>query len=279
MIYFFRKKAFVNFLLIFLGLFIVPIFSFAQSPVYLDGSSLLPRAEIFTSPSKANFQVGSTFDVPIYLNTKGNNINTINLKLSFDQSKLFIVKPSFGKSIFAIWLEPPNYDNENGLASFTGVIPNGIVTDSGLIATITFKAVSVGQAEIKLTDYSSANLNDGLGSDVILNLKGSIFNIIPKKTPPSLSVLPPSSVDIIQTPIENKIPQDTHIIIQILPDKSPNDNFDSLSKLIVILLIIYLLLYFYNEIYFNKKNKDVEKAPNKIENPINSTVPNNEKNP
>lgn len=179
MIYFFKKKLF-KFSLIILGLFLLPFLSLAQQAINLDGPSLLPRAEIFTSPRNGDFLVGSTFDVPIYIDTKGNSINTINLKINFDPNKLSIIKPSGGKSIFGIWLEPPSYDNKNGLASFVGVIPNGIVTSSGLIVTVTFKAISTGEARVNLVDYSSANLNDGVGSNVKLSLNGSFFNINPR---------------------------------------------------------------------------------------------------
>lgn len=179
MIYFLKRKLHIL-TFIFLGLFLMPFLSLAQQPINLNGPSLLPRAEIFTSPRNGDFLVGSTFDVPIYIDTKGNSINTINLKISFDPNKLSIIKPSGGKSIFGIWLEPPSYDNKNGLASFVGVIPNGIVTSSGLIVTVTFKALSAGQARVNLVDYSSANLNDGIGSNVKLSLNGSFFNINPR---------------------------------------------------------------------------------------------------
>jgi hypothetical protein len=173
------KKSLLFFWL--MGLILVPSFSFADPPVInLDGPSLLPRAEIFTTPHTGDFLVDSTFEIPIYINTEGYNINTVNIKLKFDPSHLSIIKPSGGKSIFGIWLEPPSYDNNNGTASFVGVIPSGIVTSSGLIATVTFKALAVGEARVGFTDYTSANLNDGVGSNVKLSLNGSFLTISPK---------------------------------------------------------------------------------------------------
>lgn len=170
-----------------LNLFMLFTFADAAPTVDLNGPSLLPKAEVFTTPRSGNFIAGATFEVPIYIDTKGNNINTINVKLRFDSSHLLIVNPSGGKSIFGIWVEPPTYDNKAGTASLVGVIPGGIVTSSGLIATITFKAIAPGEANVSVTDYSSANLNDGLGSDVKLSFSGSTYSIIPK-TPEGVTV-------------------------------------------------------------------------------------------
>lgn len=178
MISFLNKKKFGLYFI--LGFLLLPCFSYAETHINYEGSSLLPKSEIFINPTSAEFLVGSTFDVPIYIDTKGNSINTVNIKLDFDASRLSIVKPSGGKSILGIWLEPPAYDNKNGTASFMGVIPNGIVTSSGLIATVTFKAIAIGEAKIGFNNYSSANLNDGVGSNVNLGLGRATYYINPR---------------------------------------------------------------------------------------------------
>ncbi len=178
MINFLNKKIFTLFLLI--GFILVSHLTYAEDSLDYNAENLLPKAEIFINPSNAEFLVGSTFDVPIYIDTKGNSINTVNVKLSFDATRLSIVKPSGGKSILGIWLEPPSYDNKKGTASFMGVVPKGIVTSSGLIATVTFKAIATGNSSIGFSNYSSANLNDGIGSNVILSLGRAIYKINPK---------------------------------------------------------------------------------------------------
>lgn len=258
------KKTFLNPRFIFLMALVLPFISLAQMPVNLDGELLLPRAEISTVPRGSDFFVGQNFDLPIYINTKGNSINTINLQLNFDQSKLAIVKPSFGRSIFGVWLEPPTYDNKNGTASFVGIIPNGIVTDSGLIATITFEALKSGKAEVVLNNYSSANLNDGFGSDVILNLNGSIFNIKPKAIPlPVASVSPVLPNKIIQVE-NNNVQEKTLATERVLPVRYFK-NYDQFLRIILILLFIYLILTIYRRMfsYLDKqKNNELNRAEN-----------------
>src|SRR5690349_12722131 len=130
--------------------------------INLNAQSLLPRAEVFFSPRTGTFLEGSTFEIPIFINTRGNNINTIELSIGFDQNKLRVINPSGGRSIIGIWVEPPFYDNSRGLIRLVGVIPNGIKTDSGLIATVTFKAVATGETSLTIKNDSNILLNDGL---------------------------------------------------------------------------------------------------------------------
>ncbi len=158
---------------------LAPVFVFAQESININAQNLLAKSEIFISPRNATFLVGSTFEAPIYIDTKGSNINAIDLKINFDPAKLSIVNPSGGKSIFGIWVEPPKYDNRKGTASLAGVVPSpGIVTSSGLIITITFKVLSSGTTRVTISDNSSANLNDGLGSEVLLAKSGATYNLV-----------------------------------------------------------------------------------------------------
>lgn len=155
--------------------------------INLDASKSLSRAEVLLSPRSATFVVGSTFDIPILLNTKGGSINGIEIRLNYDKNKLAIIQPSGGKSIVGIWVEPPKYNNTNGTASYVGVIPDGIVTNSGLIGTITFKALSTGSASVSIASNSRILLNNGLGSEAYLNTIKAEYVIIPK-APEGLNV-------------------------------------------------------------------------------------------
>lgn len=145
---------------------VVPSIVLAQKNY--NAQDLLAKSEIFIAPRNGSFLVGSTFESQIYINTKGNSLNAINLKIKYDPSKLSLVNPSGGKSIFGIWVEPPYYDNKNGTAGMSGIVTDGIKTSSGLIVTMTFKVVGTGNTTVSITDQTSANLNDGYGSEVLL---------------------------------------------------------------------------------------------------------------
>lgn len=146
----------------------------------VNASRLVPRVEISLSPSTGSFVEGSTFEVPILINTKGQSINGIEIRLNFDKNKLSIVQPSSGTSIIGVWVQPPTYDNTRGTANYIGVVPSGITTASGLIGTITFKAKSTGSAAVTIDQRSKVLLNDGLGTEAALDVSRGSYSILPK---------------------------------------------------------------------------------------------------
>lgn len=138
------------------------------------------HVEVFLLPRTGSFSEGSTFEVPILINTNAASVNGINIKINFDKDYLSIVEPSGGKSIIGFWDESPSYDNTLGTVNYIGTIPGGIVTESGLIATITFKALSYGQAQISISPASKISLNDGLQTNAVLDLGRAEYNILKK---------------------------------------------------------------------------------------------------
>lgn len=96
---------------ILLGIFLIlPFGVFAQtsnvqtSEKNYNASDLLRKSDIFITPGTGSFLVGSTFESQVYIDTKGNNINAINLKINYDPTKLSLINPTGGKSIFGIWV-------------------------------------------------------------------------------------------------------------------------------------------------------------------------------
>lgn len=176
---FFLKNRIPIYFILFIFLFFP--FTQIQSETNLDGPSLIPKAEIFISPPASGFSVGSNFEIPIYLNTKGYNINAIDLEVRFDPSKMAVISPAGGNSILGIWIEPPSFDNEKGEVSAVGVIPDGMTTNFGLITTITFKALSSGTTKIYISENTNAHLNDGFGTDIKLTLGSAYLSFVFKK--------------------------------------------------------------------------------------------------
>jgi hypothetical protein len=155
-------------------------YSVQAQTVNIDASKILPRSEISFSPRSGSFEEGSTFQVPILLNTKNRSVNGIEVRINFDKDKLLIVNPTSGVSIIGVWVEPPKFDNTQGTASYVGVIPDGITTGAGLIGTITFKAKTSGRAVVSVGSRSKVLLNDGLGTATVLDFGRAEYTIFPK---------------------------------------------------------------------------------------------------
>jgi hypothetical protein len=174
-----KKNLIISFLIFsFFVSFLYPLQSRAQTGD-VNASKLLAHTELSLSPRNGSFVEGSTFDVPILVNTKGRSINGVEIVVSYDKDKLSIVRPSGGTSIIGLWVEPPAYDNTKGTARYVGVIPGGITTGSGLIGNITFQAKSSGRAVVSFRSNSKVLLNDGLGTEAIVDLGRAEYTILP----------------------------------------------------------------------------------------------------
>lgn len=155
-------------------------FSLNAQTINVDASKLLAHSEVYLSPRSGSFVEGSTFQVPIFVNTKGKSVNGIEVRINFDKNKLAITNPTGGVSIIGVWVEPPGYDNTQGTASYVGVVPNGITTEAGLVGTITFKVLATGRAVVSVSSRSKILLNDGMGTETILDLGRAEYTLLPK---------------------------------------------------------------------------------------------------
>lgn len=135
-------------------------------------------ASLYLAPSRSSFFVGSTFSVSIYVDTKGNKINAVEVDLKFPQDILQITSPTTGESFISEWIVPPNYSNIGGVISFKGGIPGGVITSAGLISTITFRAKSTGLAKIEISDSSRVLLADGKGTPISTTNFNGIYEIL-----------------------------------------------------------------------------------------------------
>jgi lipopolysaccharide export system protein LptC len=145
-------------------------------------ASQAQAATFSITPEEGTYSVGSTFDVTVILDTKGQSINALQMQLSFPPDKLQLVSPQVGNSIIEIYTTPPRYDNSRGTVDIVGGIPNGINVNSGLVAKLTFRVRSLGSAALRFTGESQALLNDGRGTNVLNNTSGANLTL---ELPPS----------------------------------------------------------------------------------------------
>lgn len=134
-------------------------------------------ANFSINPASGTYHVGSTFDVSIQVDTKGQEINALQMQLSFPTDKLQLVSPSAGSSIIEIYTTPPRFNNSTGEVEIIGGIPNGINVPNGLVSKLTFRVKSVGQASLRFTGQSQILLNDGRGTNVLDDTFGATYKL------------------------------------------------------------------------------------------------------
>lgn len=120
-----RKRLFTTFFL--LVLCIITTDKTSADTINLDAKNLSQKSILFISPPSGTFIEGSSFEVPVYINTKGQAINAIDLYVNYDSKKLSVIQPVGTKSIISLWLEAPNYSSSDGTIKLTGTIPGGII--------------------------------------------------------------------------------------------------------------------------------------------------------
>ena len=165
------------------------IFSFVSAIIGIAPAIVnADTATLYISPKSGTFFMGSTFNVSVYINTKGEEVNTIDVDLKFPPDIIQVTSPLSGESFVSQWLSPPTYSNATGKISFRGGMPGGITTSAGLISTITFRAKMPGRANIEFLDSSKVLLNDGKGTSISPILIGGSYQIsVPPSEGPRLS--------------------------------------------------------------------------------------------
>jgi len=136
-------------------------------------------ASLYLSPASGTFFVGSTFDVSVFVNTGGEDINAVEVNLKFNPTKLQIASPTTGKSFIEVWVSQPTYSNTKGWMSFIGGVPTpGINTSSGLVSTITFRVISPGETSVLFLDSSKILRNDPEGTNILTSIGRGVYTFL-----------------------------------------------------------------------------------------------------
>jgi predicted secreted protein len=99
MIFLFRSRA-ILLVTLCLGLSLA---SGVRAQSNLNAADLVQHVQVSFSPASGTFIEGSTFEVSVYLNTKGTSANAVEFHIDFDPNKLSVVRPSGGTSIVGLW--------------------------------------------------------------------------------------------------------------------------------------------------------------------------------
>lgn len=159
--------------------------------------------------SKNEVKVGENINLPIYLNTFGDNVNTIDVEIYFNNDLFEFT--GYREKVFKNWIIAPKI--EKNKIYFTGIVPGGIegIYDPNKknlspipVIDLSFKAKTPGNASFIFVKNEVLK-NDGQGSYLEVNKKD--LNI----------VISQNSSTIIESEIDNSPPLAFNI--SLLADK------------------------------------------------------------
>ena len=138
-------------------------------------SSIL-AATISISLDKDKVRMGEILTTKIFLDTEGQQINTIEGDLKYDEHFLQVEIINIGSSFVSFWVEKPAVQNE-GVIHFAGIVPGGISTNKGELFSLIFRAKTVGDGAVSLENVNLF-LNDGQGTKAPAKIANATIAII-----------------------------------------------------------------------------------------------------
>ena len=152
---------------------LLTVFTFS----FLFFPSLSKATNLYLMPQSQTVYQGDSFIVELRINTEDEEINAVEIGLTFPVDLLEVVDFSKGNSILTLWLAEPKI--QKGEISFLGGAPGGFKGD-GLLAKISFLGKEIRKSEISFKEISQVLLNDGLGTPAKLSLSEGNYEIIKK---------------------------------------------------------------------------------------------------
>lgn len=197
------------------------LLAFFGGLIFLACPYFVKAAELSLDIASPKAQIGEQFQVTLLLDTQGESINALEGTISFPENLLVLKKISDGNSVVNFWVEKPQANS--GAISFSGITPGGVTIKEGLVFSLTFEALSAGQADLDIS-AARALLNDGEGSPAalkILNLSLNISGESGKLPPVAVEVadnLPPESFNA-ELAQDKNIFDNRHFIVFATQDK------------------------------------------------------------
>lgn len=132
-------------------------------------------------PTSTDAFVGDTISLKVFVDTGGKYVNNAESTIQFPIDMLEVTSIKRSSSIFSLWVEEPTFSNITGKITFNGGVPSpGFNGSSGYITTISLRAKKKGTASLIFLN-GAIRENDGLGTDILTEKKGSIIYISTKK--------------------------------------------------------------------------------------------------
>ncbi len=171
---------------IYYGIFLLSATLF---PLWSASAAALSGGELYMTPESDLRTIGEPFDVRVYANTNGQAVNAIEGELVYNPSDLSVEAISIDHSVLASWSTVPSYDSAAGIVRFSGWAAQPFIGSEGLLITITFRPLRVGQSSVDFNSGSMLASNER-GSNIITSMRSSVFRVQPIQTQPPAPVVP-----------------------------------------------------------------------------------------
>jgi hypothetical protein len=142
----------------------------------LIGIKPVEAAKFFMAPPVLT--ISQETETILNIDTEKENINAMELKLSFSPEDFLIKNINEGGSLISFWVEPPSFSNEKGEIFLTGIIPGGYQGNSGELLKINLIPLQTGEKKFTLSQ-AKILLNDGQGTAAKLNSSILNFQVMP----------------------------------------------------------------------------------------------------
>ncbi|HSW79972.1 MAG TPA: Ig-like domain-containing protein [Candidatus Saccharimonadales bacterium] len=140
---------------------------------------------MYLSPSSGSHSAGSTFTVQIKENSYTDTVNAVQADLTYPTAKLQFVSTSLSGTAFGVTAS--NTGGSGNISIALGTI--AAVSGDKLVATVTFKALASGTANVTFKN-SSAVLSSTTNQNVAVAFNGGTYTIPGTTTPPPPSPTP-----------------------------------------------------------------------------------------
>jgi len=161
-------------------------FVFAILAIFLVGGFALPALALqegtgasiaFSEPTPSAITVNTVFEIKVNLTTGGNNVDEVDLEITFPKDKLQLEPAGVAKTADFPDSAEPNQSqldnfNQDGKLSFDAKRSTNL-SANGTVVVLKFKAIAPGEAELHITDNTFGYETDVSATDKTITIAGA----------------------------------------------------------------------------------------------------------
>lgn len=166
--------------------------------IVILGAGSAKAASLYFNPNQKEAKLGEVFPLEILLDSEGQDLNAVEVKVGAPSDLLKLKDWSDGGSIINYWAVRPAID-ESGNLTFQGGVVGGFKGKDGKLLTLYYETLKPGKASVNIGVFTTVYLNDGKGTKANLAFSGSAVNVAAQKAegaaPSIIDTTPPETLE------------------------------------------------------------------------------------